>query len=123
MSAHEQDEADAELIRNCRTLVAMEAEWRALPGDEAFSGPRQDGYHALIDFGTDTPALTDAGNRAKLAVAVSFFEPDPPDERSIVDGLLWDAITALATNLSGHAERSVDPAGAPQIQFGRDVQS
>lgn len=89
------EEPDAELIRQCAALVSMEAEWRASDLPDGNMPDRQDGYDELIEAVTDTPALTEAGNRAKLAVAVSFYDPDPPDS-SIVAGMLWDAMRALA---------------------------
>jgi len=94
------DGHDAELIRNCAKLVAMEAEWRAAETErpECDMPGRQDGYYDLVDAVTNTPAQTDAGNRAKLAVAVSFYDPDPPGD-SIVSDMLWDAALALALPL------------------------
>jgi hypothetical protein len=86
---------DAELIRNSAKLVEMEAEWRA-GGDGGNCPDRPDGYYELIDAVTASSALTEEGNRAKLAVVVSFHEPDF-DESSIVCRMMWDAVRALAT--------------------------
>ena len=85
---------DAALIRNCAALLTMEREWRNSSQGGNYPD-HQERYNDLIDEVTATPALTEAGNRAKLAVVVSFLEPDAPDT-SIVDEMLWDAIRAIA---------------------------
>ncbi len=90
------DSADAALIRSCAALLTMEREWRNADFNDDGSYPDHPvGYRGLIDTVTDTPALTEAGNRAKLAAAVAFYGDEPPN-RSIVDELLWDALEALA---------------------------
>jgi hypothetical protein len=85
---------DAELMGWCAALIAMEADWRQrLDVDENANRPAA--YYSTLDAITDTPATTIDGNRAKLAAAASFYDPDPPG-RSIVDAAMWDAIRALA---------------------------
>lgn len=87
--------ADAGLIRKCARLIAMELEWQN-SGDEDGNFPdRPAEYDDLVAAVTATPALTDAGNRAKLAFAVAFAQDGLPDS-TFIDGLIWDAMKALA---------------------------
>jgi len=92
-----QDNPDAALIRNCAALITMEAEWRLqceYCADD--DGPKQpDGYDELTSMINRTPALTEAGNRAKLAAVVAFYAPDF-DASLGTDHMMWDAIKALA---------------------------
>ncbi len=88
---------DAELIRNCAALVAMEREWQSTgPNANGNYPDHPEGYCDLIEKVTETEPFTETGHRAKLSVAVAFYEPDGPDNRSIVDSMLWDAVEALA---------------------------
>ncbi|WP_048861932.1 hypothetical protein [Acidisphaera rubrifaciens] len=90
------DHPDAALIAKCRRLVEMEAAYRATPEDAELVRPV--GYDDLVEEVTCTRALTDAGNRAKLAVAWSFYQPDWP-EGGMLDSMLHEAIEALALPL------------------------
>jgi len=91
------DNPDAPLIRHCAALIAMEAAWRReceYCADD--DGPKQpDGYDELIGIINRTPALTETGNRAKLAAVVAFYAPDF-DASLGADHMMWDAIKALA---------------------------
>ena len=87
---------DAELLGWCAALIEMEAEYRStLTGRDDDPGYHE-GYNETLQAVINTPAKTAEGNRAKLAAAVSFYEPDPPDEGSLFDKVLWDAVTNLA---------------------------
>jgi hypothetical protein len=91
-----QRRADADLIRNCERMMTLEAEYCALAvGQDEDMPDTPAEYYDLIKIVTDTPALTDAGNRAKLAAVIAFYDDDYP-HNSIVDGILWGAVKGLA---------------------------
>ncbi len=76
-------------------MIALETEWRTKTSDTEDMPDEPAEYHDLIDIITRTQALTDAGNRAKLATIIRFYDDDYPHD-SIVDGILWGAVKALA---------------------------
>lgn len=99
MDAH--NSPDTELIRHCVEAIVMEAEWQLggvyRPDDDTPAQPVR--YHEVMDAIVRTPAQTEAGNRAKLAVvleanAANYSSQCPADD------IMWDAIKALALPLT-----------------------
>ena len=99
MDAH--NSPDTELIRHCVEAIVMEAEWQLggvyRPDDDTPTQPLR--YHEVMDVIVRTPAQTEVGNRAKLAVvleanAANYSSQCPADD------IMWDAIKALALPLT-----------------------
>ena len=102
---------DAELIGWRAALIAMEAAQR-LDADARHHAS----YRATLAAVESTPANTIEGYRSKLAAAVAFYDPDPPEPATIFSGVLWDAVVALALPLGGQGVVAGDP-DADLIQF------
>lgn len=96
-----QNNPDSELIRHCVEAIVLEAEWQ-LGGiyrsdDDAPMQPLR--YHEIMDVIVRTPARTEAGNRAKLAVVLEANAPNY-NSQCPADDIMWDAIKALALPLT-----------------------
>ena len=94
-------EPDAALIRNCAQLIRMDAAYRATPADCPMTRPRK--WDHLLDRVTAAKAMTEAGYRAKLAVAAALLADElaegEPTTSLGANPLLVDAIRALALPL------------------------